>query len=841
MLASSSATTSLVSLLMVMVGLHLCAGLARASGDVTSAIVPPNSVAEEAHSAKTAQLTRHARRLGYRLEPEVQDDVSGRPARSDIRYHLQRPNRNGAKVLASTGAMSRSFVRDPANQSEIPSWETESRLMTPVSSSFAVLVPAFIGLFWSRVEWRRLKRIEMGKDNNSMQSMIRIAGFIEAGAAEFLNQEYRYLTVVILLAAAIIGPVISLGTMISFIVGSMTSGICGYVGMKTAVFCNIRTTYCCWQHGPRSGFDVAIRGGSVMGFCLVSLGVMNFYILQIIYTDSGVLGRGAKAWEALAGFGLGGSVVALFARVGGGIYTKAADVGADLSGKNSFGMEEDDPRNPACIADNVGDNVGDIAGMGADLFGSFAESTCASLVVVGAMDNTPRSDGLKGLAGDWAAMTFPLQISSTGIIAGLLSLLMVRWLVPVNKDYHIERTLKVILLVTTILETPLVILAGYMTLPMKFLVSPALPEVEWWMACMPVLVGLWSGLIIGVVTEYHTSHSYRPVRDIAESQKISAATGIIFGLALGYMSCVVPTIFLAITIVTSYKFCGMYGISLAALGMLSTLTVGLAIDGFGPISDNAGGLAEMARLPSEVRVMTDALDAAGNTTAAIGKGFAIGSAALVSLALFGAYCESASVLLVDLLNPWCFAGLLVGAMLPFAFSAMTMRSVGQAANEIVEECFEQFPRILSGEQEPDYQKCIAISTVASLREMMVPGFMVVLTPVLMGVNFGKNCTAGLLAGALASGIMMATSMSNSGGAWDNAKKYIRAGGLGAEHAKGEAHRSSVTGDTVGDPMKDTSGPSLNILIKLSAITSLIFAPIIMKMSNGQGGPLWLRD
>merc|ERR1719161_2934717 len=373
------------------------------------------------------------------------------------------------------------------------------------------------------------------------------------------------------------------------------------------------------------------------------------------------------------------------------------------------------------------------------------------------------------------------------------------------------------------------------------MISKTFPEVLWWHASIPVLAGLWAGFIIGIATEYYTSHSYSPVRQIAESQKTSAATGIIFGLALGYNSCTIPTLCLGAVIVSSFLFCGMFGIALGALGMLSTLTMSLTIDGFGPIADNAGGLAEMAELPPEVRDRTDALDAAGNTTAAIGKGFAIGSAALVSLALFGAFCRTANVQNVDLWNPWCFLGLLLGALLPFAFSAMTMKSVGQAANEMVKECFDQFPKILHEGMRPNYQRCIAISTAASLREMILPGCLVVLSPIAVGCAFGKLCTAGLLAGAMTTGFMLAISMSNSGGAWDNSKKYIKAGGLGEEHKKNETHKNSVTGDTVGDPMKDTSGPSLNILMKLCAITSLIFAPVIVKYSAPHGGPSWLKE
>lgn len=709
----------------------------------------------------------------------------------------------------------------------------QSSMVVDATTSMLVLVPPVLGLCWCAYEVVSLRRIQpLSGDDNTEQKVLQLSGFIADGSQEFLKREYTYLSVFILLGLICIGGEISVGSMAAFLAGALTSCLCGFIGMQVAVFCNWRTTLMAWREGLAPSFNVAVRGGSIMGICLVSLGVITLYCMMLIYYW--VYGDSQLLWQSLAGYGLGGSSVALFARVGGGIYTKAADVGADLSGKNEYGMDEDDPRNPAVIADNVGDNVGDIAGMGADLFGSFAESTCAALVISGTSHQVAA-----GLTGDWGAMCFPLVISSSGILTGWLSLGIVRLVMPITEACHVERALKAILLVAAILETPMILGFAKLLLPPTFALSADLQDVKWWTATLPVLIGLWGGLVIGVVTEYFTSHSYAPVREIAESQKTSAATGIIFGLALGYMSCVIPTLALAGTIVASYIMCGMYGVALAALGMLSTLTMGLTIDGFGPICDNAGGLAEMANLPAEVRERTDALDAAGNTTAAVGKGFAIGSAALVSLALFGAYCEQVNVKHLDLMDAWCIMGLLVGAMLPFAFSALTMRSVAKAANAMVQECFEQFPKILNEGKEPDYQRCIRISTDASLKEMIAPGCLVVMSPITAGCLFGRNCAAGLLVGALTSGVMCATSMSNSGGAWDNSKKYIKAGGLGEEHKKNDTHKNSVTGDTVGDPMKDTSGPSLNILIKLGAITALIFAPVISRCSNESGGPFWL--
>jgi inorganic pyrophosphatase len=499
-------------------------------------------------------------------------------------------------------------------------------------------------------------------------------------------------------------------------------------------------------------------------------------------------------------------------------------------------MDEDDPRNPACIADNVGDNVGDIAGMGADLFGSFAEATCASLVVAASSATLAN-----GIADDMLAMMFPLLISSTGIVVGVLTLCIVNYVYPVKDLPDIEKALKGILVISTILETPVLIFLAKWCMPAgTFDIAKNAIGVNWVDVCIPTLVGAWAGLVIGFVTEYYTSFSYRPVQEISETQRVSAATGIIYGLALGYLSCVIPIFCLGITILVSHQLCGFYGVSLGALGMLSTLTMGLTIDAYGPISDNAGGIAEMSGLGPDVRRRTDALDAAGNTTAAIGKGFAIGSAALVSLALFGAFCVRAEVETVDILNPWCFSGLLYGALMPYAFGAMTMKSVGEAANDMVQECMDQFPKIMSGEMAPQYTRCIEISTEASLREMIAPGALVILSPLVGGVCFGKECTAGMLSGALVSGIMLAISMSNSGGAWDNAKKYIEAGGLGPEHPKGSAtHKNAVTGDTVGDPLKDTSGPAINIVIKLSAIMSLVFGNVINDYSNKKGGPFWI--
>merc|ERR1712050_779169 len=568
-----------------------------------------------------------------------------------------------------------------------------------------------------------------------------------------------------------------------------------------------------------------------MGLSLVSIGILALLAIIIAFQQFFEFESEQVMYEAIAGYGLGGSCIALFGRVGGGIYTKAADVGADLSGKNDWNLEEDDYRNPGCIADNVGDNVGDIAGMGADLFGSFAEATCAALVLAAASP----------LKSNWCSLMYPVMISSTGIVVGIMTWVLQKMMRPVKSMQDVEPALKAILVISTVLMTPVVIALSKYCLPDEFKMEGRDGPVLWWYCASSVMLGLWSGLIIGFITEYYTSHSYVPVREIAETQKQSAATGIIYGLALGYLSCIVPVVCLGVTILVAHTFCGMFGVALGALGMLGTMTMALTIDAYGPISDNAGGIAEMAGLPERVRELTDCLDAAGNTTAAIGKGFAIGSAALVSLALFGAFTVRAGVYDVDILNPWVFTGLLFGAMMPYAFAAWTMKSVGMAANDMVKECLEQFPKIMGPEKmTPDYEKCIRISTEASLREMLAPGALVILSPLVAGLGFGKNACAGLLSGALVSSVQLAISMSNTGGAWDNSKKFISAGGLGKDFVKGsEAHKNSVTGDTVGDPLKDTSGPALNIVMKLTAIISLVFGSAIAKYSSDSGGPKWL--
>lgn len=665
-------------------------------------------------------------------------------------------------------------------------------------------------------------------------SLDRVSKAIQEGAQGFLMAEYQYMAVFMLMMSVVL--VIFLGvtdgewtnailTMIAFVIGSSTSILSGWIGMQIAVFANVRTTVTAYNN-PNPGdfgpaFTIAFKAGAVMGFSLVALAIMNLYILVCVYSMffdiSGEDGQtiSSHMYECIAGYGLGGSSIALFGRVGGGIYTKAADVGADLFKLD--GLEEDDPRNPAVIADNVGDNVGDIAGMGADLFGSFAESSCAAMVI---------SATSPDLYHDWAVMAFPMLVASSGVLVCIVTSLFATECCIVAKKVDVEASLKRQLLISTFLMTPVAYVLAISVFPSEFAVSSVENCKAWYIfAC--IACGLWSGLAIGLITEYYTSNTHAPTKELAEKSATGAATNIIYGLALGYKSVIIPVFCLAITIYISYTLAGMYGVACGAIGILSTLSIGLTIDAYGPICDNAGGIAEMSEMPGSIRVVTDALDAAGNTTAAIGKGFAIGSAAMVALALFGAFVtaiQPGELPVVDILDAWVFSGLLVGAMLPYWFSAMTMKSVGEAANDMIIEVQRQFDTmdLLKGYPEvmPEYAKCVEISTKASLAEMVPPGCLVILTPLITGYLFGVKCLAGLLAGVLVSGVQMAISASNSGGAWDNAKKLVEETGM--KHTK--VHVATVIGDTVGDPMKDTSGPSLNILIKLTAIISLVFGP-----------------
>ena len=679
-----------------------------------------------------------------------------------------------------------------------------------------------------------------GLAENKTEAIISIGEKIARGANSFLFQEYYIMAVFIVIFAIVVllivdvfgqeKPKFRCYATLAFIIGSITSILCGFIGMRIAVVANYRTAFKA-QSSLAEAFNVAYRAGCVMGFSSVgiSLGILLSIILlytQIIepVTNVGAANSYSVMMELIAGYGLGGSCMALFGRVGGGIFTKAADVGADLVGKVEQGLNEDSPTNPATIADNVGDNVGDIAGMGSDLFGSFAESTCAALVL---MASTPALAHEKYLL-------FPLLISAVGILACFITSIYGIYFYKVDEIAKIELALKLQLLISTIL-----VLIGLFFISFHFL--PRTWEqfdqtCHWWFVVVCTGLGLVGGFFIGLSTDYYTSSAHQPVQEMASACASGPAINVIYGLSLGYLSTIVPIIILSLTVLVSVRLLGMFGVALAAIGMLSTLAVCLAIDVYGPISDNAGGIAEMSQLGEDVRTLTDALDAAGNTTAAIGKGFAIGSAALVALALYGAFITRAKqskvnpIMNIEINDPWIFCSLLIGAMLPYAFSALTMKSVGSAAQEMVNEVREQFknPKIRSGEQEPDYEKCIKVSTSASLREMVLPGLLVILTPIFLGVFFHPLLVAGLLPGALLSGVQLAISMSNSGGAWDNTKKLIETGTFTGPDGKkmgkrSEEHNAAVIGDTIGDPLKDTAGPSLNILIKLMAIISLVFA------------------
>ena len=763
-----------------------------------------------------------------------------------------------------------------------------------------IFITAIIGMIFAWFQYKLVARVSLtgGSDtlSNSGLDTSKLIGIYDAireGADSFLRAEYTICAyfiasfgVVVLLMTSYVEKKFQIDqgglTAISFVAGGLTSIVSGLIGMKVAVFANARTTVMAAGPNPwTDAFNTAFRAGSVMGFSLCGLSMLVLYVLahlfavhfkdwDTIITDEADCSDGCAhkdalhLMEALAGYGLGGSSIALFGRVGGGIYTKAADVGADLAGKVVAGIPEDDPRNPATIADNVGDNVGDVAGMGSDLFGSFAEATCAALVVASQSAELIHYGG-------WAGLMFPVAISGGGILVCMICSFLATHIQPVKKESDIEKVLKVQLGATTIMLTGVVYILAYLFLPSKFALKAVsgtvltfTPTKAW--GC--TVAGLWSGCMIGFITEYYTSHSYKPVREVAASCETGAATNIIYGLALGYKSTILPVTLLSIVIYLSFYLGDMYGVALAALGMLSNLATCLAIDVYGPICDNAGGIAEMSELPETVREKTDALDAAGNTTAAIGKGFAIGSAALVSLALTAAFVTRTEVLEngVNLLNPTVFSFLLIGSMLPYWFSAMTMKSVGVAAMEMVKEVKRQFdtiPGLLEGtpgHAPPDHARCIKISTDASLREMVPPAILVMTAPIATGMFFGVEAVVGLLAGGMASGVQLAISASNTGGAWDNAKKYVEKGGLYIDMPKrdevtgeiirdefgspilvpvrqrkgSECHKAAVVGDTVGDPLKDTSGPALNILMKLMAILSLVFADFFMSINNGQG-------
>ena len=702
-----------------------------------------------------------------------------------------------------------------------------------MSSQITIVVTTLLSLMGLGIAWYYMRKVvsiplDLDLDEKDSKRLKFIHGAIASGAMAFLKQEYRVLTIFMLAFALVIAVLIDdihtpgyregVYTAIAFLFGAAISIASGYIGMKVATQGNARTTVSA-RKGIAQAFDVAIDSGAVMGFALVGLATLGLVVIYLVMSAL-MSGLGPEnnhiLMEVIAGFGLGGSTIALFARVGGGIFTKAADVGADLVGKVEQGIPEDDPRNPAVIADNVGDNVGDVAGMGADLFGSCAESTCAAMVISAAV-----------FALDPNALLYPVLISAVGIPVSFITKLVV----GVKTEEDVAPALMKLLIISSALMAVIMFFFTLLLVPEFFTLNGeeyTNMGVYW---CF--LSGLIAGLAVGLLTGYYTSENYEPVKNVAKSCETGVATNIIFGLALGYRSTVLPYLCIAVSIFVSWQLAGMYGVAIASLGMLGTLVIALMIDAYGPVADNAGGIAEMVGLPKEVRRRTDILDSAGNTTAAIGKGFAIGAAILTSLALFAAFITASASLrgeaiTMSLLDPLVYTSLFIGAVLPFLFTAMTMQSVGRAAFDMIAEVRRQFrtiPGIMEGTGEPDYAECVAISTRAALREMIAPGVLIMGTPLVAGFLFGVEAVAGILAGSLVAGGVLAIASSNSGGAWDNAKKYIEAGNVGGKGS--EQHKAAVVGDTVGDPLKDTSGPSLNILIKLSAILSLVFAPFFV--------------
>lgn len=634
------------------------------------------------------------------------------------------------------------------------------------------------------------------KSNTGNDRMREISAAIAEGANAFLKSEYKILAVFILVLFALIAVFIDILTAGCFVLGALFSIIAGFFGMRVATKANVRTAAAAMDSGMNKALSVAFAGGSVMGMCVVGLGLLGCSLVYILTGN----------YSILFGFSLGASSIALFARVGGGIYTKAADVGADLVGKVEAGIPEDDPRNPAVIADNVGDNVGDVAGMGADLFESYVGALVSALTLgVSAV-------GLFTGAG----ALYPLVIAAFGILASIIATFFVRG--KENSNPH--NALKMGSYVSAVLVAVAAVVLSKLFFGRLYY-------------AFAVIAGLVVGLVIGFMTELYTSEDYSFVKRIASQSETGSATTIISGVAVGMRSTMIPIVLISVGIFVSYKVTGdLYGIALAAVGMLSTTGITVAVDAYGPIADNSGGIAQMSGLDPKVREITDKLDAVGNTTAAMGKGFAIGSAALTALALFVSYSTEVKLQAIDLLAPNVVIGLLIGGMLPFAFSALTMDSVSKAAYKMIEEVRRQFreiPGLLKGEGKPDYSSCVSISTKAALHEMIIPGLMAVAVPLLVGILLGPAALGGLLAGSLVTGVLLAIYMSNAGGAWDNAKKYIEGGHNGGKGS--EAHKAAVVGDTVGDPFKDTAGPSINILIKLMTVVALVFAPIFVQIGG----------
>lgn len=649
--------------------------------------------------------------------------------------------------------------------------------------------------------------VRINKMDSGTKKMKEIAQSINEGAKAFLFSEYKILVIFVATVFVVISvcgiitksDVLNYRTALAFLIGAILSTLAGYCGMSVATKANVRTANAAKEKGMNSALSTAFSGGAVMGMCVSGLGLLGVCLIYALTGDDNIL----------FGFSLGASSIALFARVGGGIYTKAADVGADLVGKVEAGIPEDDPRNPATIADNVGDNVGDVAGMGADLFESYAGSLISAI-----------SLGVLAFSGSssWKYAVFPCLLSAIGLISSIIGTLFVRGKDGKNPQKALNAGTYV---ASALVVISSVLLSYFMLGTFRFAIA--------------IIAGLLVGLLIGTITEMYTSDKFPFVKKIAKQSETGSATTIISGIAVGMQSTLIPIILIGVGIFVAYFVTngtgadgtsGIYGIALAAVGMLSTTGITVAVDAYGPIADNAGGIAEMSDLPNEVREITDSLDSVGNTTAAIGKGFAIGSAALTALALFFTFAQKVNLATIDIMNYKVVIGLLVGGMLPFLFSSLTMDSVSKAAQSMIEEVRRQFrtiPGILEGKGKPDYKNCVAISTHAALRQMILPGVLAIVSPIIIGVLLGAEALGGMLGGSLTTGVLLAIFMSNSGGAWDNAKKYIEGGHHGGKGSP--SHKAAVVGDTVGDPFKDTSGPSINILIKLMTIVSLVFAPL----------------
>jgi K(+)-stimulated pyrophosphate-energized sodium pump len=668
-------------------------------------------------------------------------------------------------------------------------------------------------LLYAYYLYKQVLKAPVGSDR-----VAEISGYIKEGANAFLKKEYFVILIFVIVAAPAIGLALGFETAFAFILGAVFSALAGVIGMKSATDSNARTATAAEQHGMQRALGVAFKGGAVMGMAVVGFGLLG--VIIIFYTAYELLGFDAyNAVEITAGYSLGASSIALFGRVGGGIFTKAADVGADLVGKVEAGIPEDDPRNPAVIADNVGDNVGDVAGMGSDLLESYVSS------IIGAGTIGALWYGLEGVI-------FVLIVAGVGVLSSMIGSTFVK-----GKDgSNPHRALK---LGTYISGLLFIIAVFFLNMYFKneggFTVILGNTANNFQLATdignsygpfISVILGLGVGLLIGLISEYYTSAEYKHVKDVAKQSETGHATNIISGMAIGMESTALPVILIAIGTVLAFNFGGLFGIGLAAVGMLGTAGMTVGVDAYGPIADNAGGIAQMANMDPKVRLITDELDSVGNTTAAIAKGFAIGSAALTALALFSAFTEAAGLDGIDITEAPVIAGLMIGGMLAFLFSSLLIKSVGKAANEMIEEVRRQFreiPGILEGTGKPDYAKCVSISTTAALKEMIVPAFLAIGSPLIVGFVFGAEALGGMLAGTLITGIMLAIFMANSGGAWDNAKKYIEMGNHGGKGSL--AHKASVTGDTVGDPFKDTSGPAIDILIKLMTTISLVFATL----------------